>query len=104
MQLVFVDRRRLGCVSHLAFLLWPDSSEAQALTNLRSILESAGSALERVIKTTVYLVDMTEFAPMNAVYAGFFADRPPARSTLAASGLPRGARVEIDAVAQVAPE
>ena len=71
----------------------------QALRNLAAILEGAGLALSDVIKTTVYLVNMEDFQAMNQVYAKHFTDSPPARSTVAVLGLPRGARVEIDAVA-----
>jgi 2-iminobutanoate/2-iminopropanoate deaminase len=71
----------------------------QALRNLSKVLEAAGSGLERVVKATVYLADMDDFAAMNEVYARFFADAPPARSTVQAARLPRDARVEIDVVA-----
>ena len=72
---------------------------AQVLRNLSRVLEAAGSSLGRVVKTTVFLADMDDFAAMNEVYAGFFAEEPPARSTVQAARLPRDARVEIDAVA-----
>jgi 2-iminobutanoate/2-iminopropanoate deaminase len=71
----------------------------QALSNVRAILEASGVSMDDVVKTTVYLVDMSELPAMNTVYAEFFAASPPARSTLAAASLPRGARIEIDAVA-----
>ncbi len=71
----------------------------QVLTNLAAVLEAAGSGLDRVVKTTVYLADMAEFAAMNEVYATFFGDPPPARAAIQAAGLPRGVRVEIDCVA-----
>jgi 2-iminobutanoate/2-iminopropanoate deaminase len=73
----------------------------RVLANLAAVLERAGSSLGCVLKTTVYLRDMADFAAMNVVYARHFADRPPARSTVAAAGLPKGARVEIDAVARL---
>jgi len=73
----------------------------QVLKNLAAVLEAAGSSLDQVVKTTVFLVDMKEFAGMNEVYARFFATPPPARATVAAAGLPRDARVEIEAVALV---
>lgn len=73
----------------------------QVLTNLKSVLEAAGSSLGRVVKTTVFLTDMANFAAMNAIYAEFFPDEPPARSAVAAAGLPKGALVEIEAVALV---
>ena len=69
----------------------------RALQNLSAILEAEGLTLRNVIKTTVYLATMEEFAAMNEVYAKFFPERPPARSTVAVSGLPRNARVEIEA-------
>ncbi len=72
---------------------------AQVLRNLSRVLEAAGSSLARVVKTTVFLADMDEFAAMNEVYATFFPAEPPARSTVQAARLPRDARVEIDVVA-----
>ena len=74
----------------------------QVLRNLAAVLEAAGSSLDKVVKTTVFLADMTDFAAMNEVYARHFKSEPPARATVAAAGLPRGARVEIEAVALVA--
>jgi 2-iminobutanoate/2-iminopropanoate deaminase len=71
----------------------------QVLRNLSKVLEAAGSSLGRVVKTTVFLADMNDFAAMNEVYGGFFAEDPPARSTVEAARLPRDARVEIDVVA-----
>jgi len=71
----------------------------RVLQNIRAILEAAGLDMASVVKTTVYLVDMAEFAAMNAVYAGAFGEHRPARSTVAVAALPRGARVEIDATA-----
>lgn len=71
----------------------------QVLTNLGKVLEAAGSSLGRVVKTTVFLQDMADFPAMNDVYREFFPDAPPARATVAVAGLPRGVRVEIEAVA-----
>jgi 2-iminobutanoate/2-iminopropanoate deaminase len=71
----------------------------QVLKNLSAVLEAAGSSLDLVVKTTVFLADMNEFSSMNEVYATFFSDPPPARATVAAAGLPRDARVEIEVVA-----
>ena len=71
----------------------------RVLRNLGAILEAEGLAFTSVLKTTVYLVDMADFAEMNTVYARVFGDHRPARSTVAVAALPRGARVEIDAVA-----
>jgi 2-iminobutanoate/2-iminopropanoate deaminase len=73
----------------------------QTLINLSKILESAGSSLAKVLKTTVFLEDMNEFAKMNAIYAEFFDPDPPARSTIQAAALPLGAAVEIEAIAFV---
>jgi len=73
----------------------------QVLRNLSALLEAAGSSLDQVVKTTVFLADMKEFAAMNEVYGRFFTDVSPARATVAAAGLPRDARVEIEAVALV---
>jgi 2-iminobutanoate/2-iminopropanoate deaminase len=71
----------------------------RVLANIRAILEAERLDLSTVVKTTVYLVDMADFAAMNTVYAKVFGDHRPARSTVAVAALPRGARVEIDAVA-----
>jgi 2-iminobutanoate/2-iminopropanoate deaminase len=71
----------------------------RVLANLQAVLEGAGSSLTRVVKTTVYLVDMADFSAMNEVYSKAFGDHKPARSTVAVAGLPRGVRVEIDVVA-----
>ena len=71
----------------------------QVLKNLAAVLEAAGSGLDRIVKTTVFLADMKEFAQMNEVYAKYFTAAPPARATVAVAGLPRDARVEIEVVA-----
>jgi 2-iminobutanoate/2-iminopropanoate deaminase len=71
----------------------------QVFANLRAILEEAGTSLERVVKTTVFLTDLGDFAGMNEVYALHVGERPPARSTIEVSALPSGARVEIEAIA-----
>jgi 2-iminobutanoate/2-iminopropanoate deaminase len=71
----------------------------QTLTNLKNVLEAAGTSLDKALKTTVYLRDMADFAAMNAVYAEFFGENPPARTTIQAAALPKGAAVEIDIVA-----
>ena len=73
----------------------------RVLKNLAAVLEAAGSTLDQVVKTTVFLADMKEFAAMNEVYGRFFTGATPARATVAAAGLPRDARVEIEAVALV---
>jgi len=72
---------------------------ARVLENLKAVLEAAGSGLDRVVKTTVYLTSLKDFEAMNEVYARYFGDNRPARSTVQVAALPRGARVEIDAIA-----
>ena len=71
----------------------------QVLENVRSVLTSAGSGMDRVLKTTVYMIDLGEFPQMNDVYATFFPGVKPARATVQVGRLPLGARVEIDAIA-----
>jgi 2-iminobutanoate/2-iminopropanoate deaminase len=73
----------------------------QAILNLQNVLEAAGSGLEMVVKTTVFLQDMNDFARMNAVYGQFFKDNPPARSTVQVAALPKGGAVEIDTIAVI---
>jgi 2-iminobutanoate/2-iminopropanoate deaminase len=70
----------------------------QVFSNLRAILEEAGSGLDRLVKTTVFLVDLGDFQAMNEVYARHVGDVPPARSTVEISKLPSGAKVEVDAI------
>jgi len=73
----------------------------QVCENLKAILEAAGSSFDRVLKTTVFLIDLADFQGMNSVYARYVGDRPPARSTVQIAALPQGARVEIEAIAHV---
>ncbi len=73
----------------------------QALANLAAILEAAGSSLDKLVKTSVFLMDLADFQAMNEVYASRVGDRPPARSTFQVAGLPSGALVEIEAVAHL---
>ena len=75
------------------------SQTARVLDNLKAVLEACGSGLASVVKTTVYIKDMGEFARMNEVYGKYFSENPPARSTVEAARLPRDVRVEIDAIA-----
>ncbi len=93
---------QLGLVPGTKEFAGPDieAQTRQALENLRAILEAAGSCLEHVVKTTVFMLDMGEFARMNGVYAEFFAHNPPARSAVQVAALPLGGRVEIEAVAE----
>jgi 2-iminobutanoate/2-iminopropanoate deaminase len=76
----------------------------QVLRNLSAVLEAAGTNLERVVKTTVFLADMNDFAAMNEVYGRFFKEDAPARATVEAARLPRDARVEIEAIALTGKE
>jgi len=80
-----------------------EAQTRQALTNLKHVLETADSGLNFVVKTTVFLQDMADFAKMNAIYAEFFPENPPARSTVQVAGLPKGALVEIECVALLNP-
>jgi 2-iminobutanoate/2-iminopropanoate deaminase len=80
-----------------------EAQTRQVLTNLKHVLEAADSGLNFVVKTTVFLQDMNDFAAMNAVYAEFFPENPPARSTVAVAALPKGALVEIECVALPVP-
>lgn len=73
----------------------------RVLDNLKAVLEAAGSDLAHVLKTTVFLKDMSEFAPMNEVYGRYFNENPPARATVEAARLPRDVRVEIECVAAI---
>lgn len=75
----------------------------QVFANLKAVLEAAGSGLNYVIKTTVFLKDMGDFAAMNGVYSSYFPENPPARSTVAVAGLPKGGMVEIEMIALLAP-
>lgn len=78
-----------------------EAETRQALTNLGNVLEAAGSSLDNVLKTTVFLRDINDFARMNAIYAEFFKEDCPARSAFQVAALPKGAAVEIEAVACV---
>jgi len=80
-----------------------EAEARQALTNLKHVLEASGAGMEDVVKTTVFLANMEDFPKLNAIYAEFFTEKPPARSTIAVKTLPKGVRVEIEAIA-VLPE
>jgi 2-iminobutanoate/2-iminopropanoate deaminase len=71
----------------------------RVMKNLQGLLTAAGSSLERVVKTTIFLADMNDFARVNEIYGSYFSDAPPARSTVAVARLPRDARIEIDMIA-----
>ena len=92
---------QLGLIPGTKDFAGPDIEDQtrQALKNLEAVLEAASSCLRHVVRTTVFLADMGEFGRMNAVYAEFFAEDPPARSAVQAAALPLGGRVEIEAVA-----
>ncbi len=78
-----------------------ESFEAQVrrvMDNLTMLLEDCGTSLEAVVKTTVFLTDMRQFATFNEIYAAYFADEPPARSTVQAAALPLGAQIEVEAI------
>jgi 2-iminobutanoate/2-iminopropanoate deaminase len=76
-----------------------EEQTGRVLDNLKAVLEAAGSSLDRVVKTTVYLADMNEFAAMNEIYARYFGATKPARATVQVARLPRDVKVEIDVVA-----
>ena len=76
----------------------------QVLRNVSAVLKAAGTGLDRVVKTTVFLADMNDFIAMNEVYGRFFGEQPPARATVQAARLPRDAKVEIEAIAMLNDE
>ena len=80
---------------------WIEAETRQALTNLSHVLEAAGSSLNQVVKTTIFLRDINDFSAMNGVYAEFFRDQFPARSTVQVAALPKGAAVEIEVVGNI---
>lgn len=73
----------------------------QVMQNLSAVLQAAGATFDHVVKTTIYLVDLADFAQVNEIYGSFFNSAPPARATIQVAALPLGARVEIDAIARV---
>lgn len=101
-DLVFVAGQ-LGIELETGELAGPSVEEqtGQIMRNLSAILDAAGSNLDQLVKTTVFLLDLDDFGGMNEVYARYVGDRPPARSTIGISQLPSGARVEIEAIAHV---
>lgn len=82
-------------------LLCSDISKetAQVMENLSAVLLAAGSSFDKVVKTTIYLTDLNDFPAVNEMYGSFFGEQKPARTTVAVAALPKGARVEIDAIA-----
>jgi 2-iminobutanoate/2-iminopropanoate deaminase len=101
-DLVFVAGQ-LGIELDSGELAGPSVEEqtGQIMRNLSAILDAAGSSLDQLVKTTVFLLDLDDFGGMNEVYARYVGDRPPARSTIGISQLPSGARVEIEAIAHI---
>jgi 2-iminobutanoate/2-iminopropanoate deaminase len=81
-----------------------EAQTRQVLINLKNVLEAADSGLNYALKTTVFLKDMNDFSKMNAIYSEFFPENPPARSTIAAAALPKGALVEIEIIAMFQPK
>ncbi len=77
-----------------------EAQTERALRNLTAVLDAAGSTLADVLKTTIFLADIDDFAAVNAIYATFMPDPPPARSTFAVGALPKGGRIEIEAIAR----
>ena len=77
-----------------------EAEARRVLDNLRAVLAAAGCSFQDVVKTTIYLIDLADFAKVNAVYASYFSGDPPARATVQVAALPKGARVEIDAIAR----
>lgn len=78
-----------------------EAQTRRVMENLKAVLQAAGTSLERVVKTVIFLVTMDDFAEVNRVYGEYLPDPPPARSTVAVAGLPRGARLEVEVVALV---
>ena len=76
-----------------------EAQARRAMENLSAVLEAAGSSVDRIVKTTIFVADLGDFAAVNAVYGSYFTSDPPARSTVQVAGLPAGALVEIEAIA-----
>ncbi len=94
---------QIGLAPETGEMVGPDveSQARQVFANLEAVLTEAGLSFRDVVKTTVYLADMAEFGAVNAIYGEHFAEPYPARSTVAAVGLPKGARVEVDVIARI---
>ncbi len=78
-----------------------ETQTKRVLDNLKSVIEASGSSLESVVKTTIYLTDINDFSKVNEIYATYFSSGKPARSTICVAALPKNAKVEIDAIAEV---
>lgn len=81
-----------------------EAQTRQALANLKTVLASESLTLDNVVKTTVFIIDMAEFPKLNAIYAEYFGDHKPARSTIQVAALPLGCRVEIEAIAEISDQ
>jgi len=92
---------QVGLDPQIGNLVGTDAAEQcrRVMENLRAVIEAAGAKMSDVVKTTLYLTDIDDFAAVNEVYAGYFAEYPPARATIETARLPKDARVEIDATA-----
>ncbi len=97
-QLVFTSGQ-LGMDTNGVFPGTIEEQTRQSLENVKAVLEAAGSSMELVVKTTVFLKDMNDFAAMNSVYSSYFTENPPARSAVQVARLPKDGMVEIEAVA-----
>lgn len=78
-----------------------ETQTRRVLDNLKGVIEGAGSSLENVVKTTIYLTDINDFSKVNEIYAYYFAKGKPARSTVCVAALPKNAKIEIDAIAEI---
>jgi 2-iminobutanoate/2-iminopropanoate deaminase len=78
-----------------------ETQTRRVLDNMKAVIEAAGSSLENVMKTTIYLTDINDFQKMNEIYASYFSTGKPARSTVCVAALPKNAKIEIDAIAEV---
>ncbi|VVB91496.1 2-iminobutanoate/2-iminopropanoate deaminase [uncultured archaeon] len=78
-----------------------ETQAKRVLDNLKAVLEAAGSSLENVVKTTIFLTDMNDFSKLNGIYASYFSSGKPARSTVCVAALPKNAKIEIEAIAEV---
>ena len=78
-----------------------ETQTKRVLDNLKSVIEASGCSLENVVKTTIYITDMNDFSKVNEIYASYFSSGKPARSTVCVAALPKNAKVEIDAIAEV---
>ncbi len=78
-----------------------ETQTGKVLDNLKAVIEASGSSLERVVKTTIYLTDINDFSKVNEIYASYFSSGKPARSTICVAALPKNAKIEIDAIAEI---